>query len=121
MLRNYYKTLSVAFDADSATIHSAFRELARRYHPDAGAGSSANKFREAVEAYRILSDPALRRRHDFELTATTPPSRGAPEPLFASTRWQRSASTGWNQSASPALDEIIAEIFAMIDSAFDSL
>jgi DnaJ-class molecular chaperone len=120
MVRNYYKTLSVASDANSATIHRAFRELARRYHPDAGIGSSTNKFRDAVEAYRVLSDPTLRRRHDFELTATAPPSRVAPEPLFATPGWQDTTSTRWSQPAPPTFDEMIAEMFAMIDAAFDS-
>jgi curved DNA-binding protein CbpA len=38
MVRNYYAILRVASDTNSATNHSAVRELARRYHPDAGRG-----------------------------------------------------------------------------------
>ena len=48
---NYYVVLGIAEDADSDTIRSAFRALARRYHHDAGTGSSTDEFRRALEAY----------------------------------------------------------------------
>src|SRR5579871_5654375 len=54
---NYYVVLGIAEDADGDTIRSAFRALARRYHPDAGSGSSVAEFRRALEAYATLSDP----------------------------------------------------------------
>ena len=47
---NYYVVLGIAQDADSDAIRRAFRALARRYHPDAGAGSSTDEFRRALEA-----------------------------------------------------------------------
>ncbi len=83
MPKDYYAILGVTRAADSATIHSAFRTLARQYHPDAGRGSSTSKFREALEAYQTLSDPALRRDHDTDLGKTLPPPNVTPEPLFA--------------------------------------
>lgn len=64
---NFYVVLGIAEDADSDTIRSAFRALARRYHPDAGAGSSTAEFRRALEAYETLSDPSRRRLHDRHL------------------------------------------------------
>ena len=64
---NYYVVLGIAEDADSDEIRSAFRALARRYHPDAGAGSSTAEFRRALEAYETLSDPARRQLHDRNL------------------------------------------------------
>jgi molecular chaperone DnaJ len=64
---NFYVVLGIAEDADSDTIRSAFRALARRYHPDAGAGSSTAEFRRALEAYETLSDPARRRLYDRDL------------------------------------------------------
>lgn len=64
---SYYVVLGIAEDADSDTIRSAFRALARRYHPDAGAGSSTREFRRALEAYETLSDPERRRLYDQDL------------------------------------------------------
>jgi curved DNA-binding protein CbpA len=64
---NYYVILGVPTTADAAAIRTAFRGLVRRYHPDAGAGSSAQRFREIVEAYETLSDPVRRRRYDASL------------------------------------------------------
>jgi curved DNA-binding protein CbpA len=64
---SYYVVLGIAEDADSDTIRSAFRALARRYHPDAGAGSSTPEFRRALEAYETLSDPERRRLYDRDL------------------------------------------------------
>jgi curved DNA-binding protein CbpA len=80
MTKDYYAILGVARAADGATIHSAFRARARQYHPDAGAGSSASKFSEAL----ALSDPQLRRQHDIDLG--TPTTIIIPEPLFAPER-----------------------------------
>ena len=88
---NHYVVLGVLRTADAETIRSAFRTLVRRYHPDAGAGSSTPKFREIVEAYATLSDPVLRDRYDRTLAParlgpdTTPtPSwpSSTPEPLI---------------------------------------
>jgi len=90
---NYYVVLGIAEDADSDAIRSAFRALARRYHPDAGAGSSTDEFRRALEAYETLSDPDRRRLYDRDLRASrvratiiAEPigSRSVAEPLFTS-------------------------------------
>jgi curved DNA-binding protein CbpA len=61
---DYYVVLGIAEDADEEMIRSAFRALARRYHPDVGAGSSPVEFQRAREAYEILMDPERRRRYD---------------------------------------------------------
>jgi curved DNA-binding protein CbpA len=61
---NYYVVLGIAEDADEDTVRSAFRALARRYHPDVGAGSSQVEFQRAREAYETLVDPERRRRYD---------------------------------------------------------
>src|SRR5207253_7177148 len=82
MPKDYYAILGVSRAADSATIHSAFRALARQYHPDVGRGSSANKFNEALEAYHALSDPVRRRQHDIVLGKSTEPAKVTAEPLF---------------------------------------
>jgi len=61
---NYYLLLGISQDADADTIRSAFRALARRYHPDTGEGSSAEKFREILVAYETLNDPTRRSAYD---------------------------------------------------------
>jgi curved DNA-binding protein CbpA len=64
---DFYTVLGISNDADEATIRSAYRMLVRRYHPDRGAGSSAEKFRQVNEAYATLIDPTSRRSYDLSL------------------------------------------------------
>jgi curved DNA-binding protein CbpA len=64
---NFYAVLGISRDADDETIRSAYRILARRYHPDRGAGSSAEKFRQVNEAYETLIDPGSRQSYDCSL------------------------------------------------------
>ena len=49
---DYYVVLGIAEDADEETVRSAFRALARRYHPDVGAGSSPIEFQRARRSVR---------------------------------------------------------------------
>ena len=63
--RDYYEVLGVAKGAEDAEIKRAFRELARKYHPDVnGDPEAAARFREINEAYTALSDPDERARYD---------------------------------------------------------
>src|SRR5918997_1701141 len=64
--RDYYEVLGVARGASDAEIKSAYRKLAVRYHPDKNPGDSAaeEKFKEAAEAYSVLSDAEQRARYD---------------------------------------------------------
>jgi len=63
----FYALLGIPPDADLEMVRTAYRALARRYHPDAGEGSSPERFREVVDAYETLSDPERRRIYDLEL------------------------------------------------------
>ena len=64
--RDYYEVLGVDKNADEATIKKAYRKLAKKYHPDANPGDeeAATKFKEASEAYAVLSDADKRRQYD---------------------------------------------------------
>jgi molecular chaperone DnaJ len=64
--RDYYEVLGVERDADPAALKKAYRKLALKYHPDrAGSDPQAEaSFKEATEAYGVLSDPEKRSRYD---------------------------------------------------------
>jgi len=69
--RDYYEVLGVARDADEQAIKTAYRKLAHKYHPDKNEGSASkeareaeDRFKEASEAYEVLSDPEKRARYD---------------------------------------------------------
>jgi DnaJ-class molecular chaperone len=61
--KDYYRILGVERGADDAAIKSAYRKLARKYHPDVNKGKD-ERFKEINEAYEVLSDPEKRRRYD---------------------------------------------------------
>ncbi len=64
--RDYYEVLGVERGADDATLKKAYRKLAKKYHPDMNPGDkeAEAKFKEATEAYSVLSDPDKRRQYD---------------------------------------------------------
>ncbi|MCC8152572.1 MAG: molecular chaperone DnaJ [Lachnospiraceae bacterium] len=64
--RDYYEVLGVDRSADDAAIKKAYRNLAKKYHPDANPGDkeAEKKFKEASEAYAVLSDSEKRRQYD---------------------------------------------------------
>ena len=64
--RDYYEVLGVAKDADEAAIKKAYRQLAKKYHPDVNPGDkdAEEKFKEVNEAYQTLSDPQKRASYD---------------------------------------------------------
>src|SRR5437899_9035046 len=64
--RDYYETLGVSKTATEDEIRSAFRKLARKYHPDVAKDKKAaeEKFKQINEAYEVLSDPEKRKKYD---------------------------------------------------------
>ena len=64
--RDYYEVLGVSRDADDAALKKAYRSVAKKYHPDMNPGDkeAEKKFKEASEAYAVLSDADKRRQYD---------------------------------------------------------
>ncbi len=90
MFKDYYLVLGVPRTADPDRIRSAYRELAKRYHPDRIGPGGASTFNEIKEAYDILTDPLQRARLDRQLdeaqALTGPPDSFEdlePEPLIS--------------------------------------
>lgn len=114
----HYAVLGVPHDADERSIRSAFRTLARRYHPDAGVGSSVDTFRRLVEAYETLIDPARRCDYDRSLQSrpARPPVSIPVEPL--SPRGRRPpVSYSWAARFDPArsFDDLFNELWSAIE------
>ncbi|MDE5729303.1 MAG: DnaJ domain-containing protein, partial [Clostridia bacterium] len=67
--KNYYDVLGVSKTATADEIKSAYRKLAKQYHPDfhPGDNAAAEKFKEINEANEVLSDENKRKQYDFEL------------------------------------------------------
>src|ERR1041384_4146504 len=66
MAKDYYSILGVARNADAKDIKSAYRKLARKFHPDVNPNdkTSEAKFKEVSEAYEVLGDPEKRKLYD---------------------------------------------------------
>src|SRR5687768_15191669 len=64
--RDYYEVLGVGKAADEKALKSAFRNLAKKFHPDANPGDKAaeHKFKEINEAYDVLRDPQKKAAYD---------------------------------------------------------
>ena len=63
--KDYYEVLGVSKTATDSEIKSAFRKLAKKYHPDVSTEDNAEeKFKECQEAYAVLSDPSKRKQYD---------------------------------------------------------
>lgn len=81
--RDYYQVLGVDKNADAATIKKAYYKLAKQYHPDANPGDKVaeEKFKEANEAYEVLSDADKRAKYDQFGHAAFDPSMGGGNPF----------------------------------------
>jgi len=92
--KDYYKILNIEPDADLKKIKTAYRKLARKYHPDVSAEKEAeNKFKEVAEAYAALKDPEKRAEYDELRKYGQKGQRFEPPP-----GWQPSTAQGGDYS-----------------------
>jgi molecular chaperone DnaJ len=70
-MRDYYDVLGVSSDAGADEIKRAYRQLARRYHPDISGDDRGTAFLEASRAYEVLRDPVRRHAYDGRLAAAS--------------------------------------------------
>ena len=101
--RDYYEVLGVSRGANEAEIKSAYRKLAVRYHPDKNPGDheAEEKFKEAAEAYSVLSDAEQRARFDRFGHAGVSGAAGA--------------SAGWGAQGFGGIEDILGDLFGFGD------
>jgi len=94
--KDYYNTLGVSKTATEGEIKTAYRKLARRYHPDVNKDPQAeDKFKEVNEAYQVLSDPEKRKKYDqFGSEWQRYQSSGGQPDGFDWGRWQQAPQGG---------------------------
>ena len=101
--RDYYEVLGVSRGASEAEIKSAYRKLAVRFHPDKNPGDAEaeEKFKEAAEAYSVLSDADQRARYDRFGHAGVSSSAGA--------------QGGWGAQGFGGIEDILGDLFGFGD------
>ncbi|MGE3878874.1 MAG: DnaJ C-terminal domain-containing protein [Planctomycetota bacterium] len=93
--RDYYETLGVARDATPEQIQKAFRDLARKFHPDVNKDpAAADRFKEVNEAYEVLKDPEKRKRFDQLGSAWQSGQEFTPPPGFENFRFEFDGGSG---------------------------
>ena len=104
MSKDYYKALGIKKSASQAEVKSAFKKLARKYHPDVNSEKSAEaKFKDASEAYEVLGDAKKRKQYDT-MGSFNFGSRGPQNP-YTQNYWQ---SVNMNDIA---LEDIFGDVF----------
>src|SRR6267378_4766183 len=100
--RDYYEVLGVARTATEQDLKSAYRRLAHQHHPDKNQGDtgSEEKFKEAAEAYAVLSDTEQRQRYDRFGHAGVSSS---------------AASAAWGAPGFSGIEDILGDLFGFGD------
>src|SRR5205807_4276305 len=100
--RDYYEVLGVQRDCDEQALKGAYRKLALQFHPDRNPGdhSAEEKFKEAAEAYSVLSDGQKRAAYDRFGHQGVPTAAGA---------------GGFDASGFPDLSDILSDVFGFSD------
>lgn len=100
--RDYYEILGVEREADDGAIKTAYRKLAMQYHPDRNPGSheAEERFKEAAEAYSVLSDPQKRAAYNRFGHQGVPTAAG---------------NAGFDAQGFPDLGDILSDMFGFGD------
>lgn len=114
--KDYYKILGVDRNADLAQIKSAYRKLARKYHPDVNkAPDAAKKFKDINEAYEVLSDKDKKSRYDSLGANWQDGSNFTPPPGFEGFDFNQQG--GYSQGFSGGFSDFFSSIFGDILNA----
>ena len=105
-MKDYYKILGINKNASEDEVKKAFRKLAHAYHPDKGGGNES-KFKEASEAYAILSDKKKREQYDAYGSAGAGAGAGL-----------TTASVGSGGSLSPASSRVFRVLVCLGNQPF---
>src|SRR5687767_3283529 len=81
--KDYYLILGVSRGENVRGIQDAFRELAKRYHPDRAGPGATPRFQDIQEAYEVLSDPEKRSRYNHQLDEDDIRVESRPDPIFS--------------------------------------
>ena len=117
---NFYAVLGIPRNADDEAIRHAYRMLVRRYHPDQGSGSSAEKFLQVREAYETLIDPASRRSYDLSLQPTTQRPAVKIEPTMAQPWLLHKEDPGVFGRMAPGVEFTVLQDSSAGEDVFDS-
>jgi curved DNA-binding protein len=110
--KDYYKILGVSPEADDKTIKKAYRELAKKYHPDQNQNdkSAEEKFKEISEAYQAVADPAKRQKYDTLRQDYEQWQRFGSHSSFDWSAWQTPGSSTYRR---PMSEEDFSQFFDM--------
>jgi molecular chaperone DnaJ len=86
--KDYYLILGVSRRENLRSIQEAFRELAKRYHPDRAGPQGTRRFQDIQEAYEVLSNPEKRELYNHELEQGEVKTSSRPEPIFSRPRYR---------------------------------
>src|SRR3989344_5568887 len=106
MAKDYYETLGVPKNASKDEIKKAFRNLAHQYHPDKKGGDE-KKFKEANEAYSVLSDDKKRAEYDSYGRVFSSASAGSGPAGFDGFSAQGGPASGWDLISAKVLVTLI--------------
>jgi curved DNA-binding protein len=108
--KDYYEVLGVPRNATSKQIKSAYRKLARKYHPDTNKGDKVaeEKFKEITESYEALGDPEKRRRYDALGSSFSAGSDFTPPPGFT---YDFDFTKGFTQAAEAPFSDFFEMLF----------
>jgi molecular chaperone DnaJ len=81
--KDYYLILGVSRGENLRSIQEAFRELAKRYHPDRAGPQGTRRFQDVQEAYEVLSNPEKRKMYNHELEQEEIKTHSWSEPIFS--------------------------------------